>query len=104
MEPRDHGVEHEADVRYGRSELSPNTPSMIHFGVFAYRKPCLGFARVKSRVNPCSASGAVVPGNATRRRRLPKVEQINSDRLLVLCFLPRFRLARTIEDDRLANE
>ena len=70
VEPRDHGVEHEADVRPGGGELSEIVRFAIRFGVFARGKPCVGIARAKSseKSNPCSASGAVVPANATRRR------------------------------------
>ena len=48
VEPRDHGVEHEADVRPGGGELSRIVPFAIRFGVFARGKPCVGIARAKS--------------------------------------------------------
>ncbi len=41
-------MEHEADVRPGRGELSRIVPIVIHFGVFARGKACVGLARAKS--------------------------------------------------------
>ena len=51
-------------------ELSRIVRFAIRFGVFSRGKPCVGIARAKSseKSNPCSASGAVVPANATRRQ------------------------------------
>ena len=52
----------------GRTESQSCDPD--RFGVFARCKPCVGIARAKSseKSNPCSASGALVPANATRRQ------------------------------------
>ena len=44
VEPRDHGVEHEADVRPGGGELSRIVPFAIRFGAFARGKPCVGMS------------------------------------------------------------
>jgi hypothetical protein len=50
MEPRDHGVEHEADVRPGGGELSQIVPIAGRFGAFASGKASIGMTLAKSSV------------------------------------------------------
>src|ERR1700712_5338413 len=51
MEPRDHGVEHEADVRPGRGELSLNSTFCVDWGGFARGTTLVGAMAEVSSVN-----------------------------------------------------
>src|SRR5437588_1162575 len=55
---------------------------------------------------PCDRRGHLQPGNARAERHLrhPDVGPVQGRNPLGLRFLRRFRLARTVEGDRLANE
>ena len=95
MEPRDHGVEHEADVRPGRGELSPVRALFASIWCI-----CEGPQRSLARWPVSSANSAIrsrVEGRDAGPHNLPhQTPQTNSDGLLAMrgrARLPRMRRA-----------
>ena len=82
MEPRDHGVEPEADVRPGGSELSQIVLIAVRFGAFASGKAAVGMTLAKSSVKVESLPRVRRRGAWKSNTPTDDLRQINSDRLL----------------------